>query len=91
MTETTLVIQHSVLDNGRTMAMVGHIGESATENFNAAEHVEADMDILCDALGTLILAAESSGIKPSVQSLRDCIGRLEELFVDASGKGSLAA
>lgn len=43
-----------------------------------------DMAILCEAICLLIHSAEKQKIKPSPDSLRDCIKHLENGFADAS-------
>lgn len=50
---------------------------------NAAMVID-DMACLCEALCTLIHLAEDQGIKPSPDSLRDCINHLKSGFGDAS-------
>ena len=47
-------------------------------------NIISDMATLCEALCTLIHAAEDEGIKKSPASLRDCIKHLEDGFADAS-------
>lgn len=49
-----------------------------------ADMVIDDMAALCEAICTLIHLAEDQGIKPSANSLRDCIAHLKAGFGDAS-------
>lgn len=53
------------------------------EEENAAM-VILDMASLCEAVCTMIHLAEDQGIKPSADSLRDCIKHLTAGFADAS-------
>ena len=59
----------------------------AGDNVNTTDEgycIISDMATLCEALCTLIHAAEDQGIKKSPASLRDCIKHLENGFADAS-------
>jgi hypothetical protein len=67
--------------------------EPYNENMTKEEFTESivgDMATLCEGLCTLIHVAEQQGLKPSAESLRDCIKHLEDGFSDASYKGMMA-
>jgi hypothetical protein len=53
-----------------------------TNSEEASEVIQKDMACLCEALSTLIHAAEQSGYKSSSESLKDCITHLERGFAD---------
>lgn len=60
---------------------------SAKFEYGGLHPVLADMSTLCEGLCTLIHVADQNNIKPSAQSLRDCIRHLEKGFADATYKG----
>lgn len=45
-----------------------------------------DMAILCEAICTLIHAANTMGVKPDYQSVKDCIDHFKKGFMDESYK-----
>lgn len=66
--------------------------QSVTRNGNSLEPVEENdiitkMAALCEGICTLIHCAESEGIKPSHQSIKDCIKHITDGFIDASYVG----
>jgi len=73
------------IDGGRKSAIkIIHV-ERSGKNINPTDgnfDVVDDMATLCEAICTLIHAAESSGVKDSASSLRSCIKHLEDGFVD---------
>lgn len=77
------------IDSDRTEPGPIIIGKPAEFSMpkNAQEHAQMVMDdmiSLCEALCTMIHLAEDQGIKPSADSLRDCIKHLTAGFADAS-------
>ncbi len=74
-------------DNGRAKISVME-GEIIDEGFVGVEADDpvAVMPFLCEALCALIHVAEADGLKTSTDSLRSCIGHLENGTFDASYK-----
>ena len=56
-------------------------GESKEE---LSKQIIEDMATLCEGICTLIHVADQQGLKPSADSLRDCIKHLESGFADSS-------
>lgn len=55
----------------------------------AAAMIIVDMATLCEAVCTLIHVADQNGIKPSADSVRDCLKHIEHGFGDASYIGKV--
>lgn len=51
---------------------------------DAQQETIENMGALCEAILAMIHAADQAGIKPSHESMYDCINHLTEGFVDAS-------
>jgi hypothetical protein len=45
-----------------------------------------DMNILCEAVGSMIKLCHTEGIKKDSESIRDCVDRLKKIFIDTSFK-----
>ena len=56
-----------------------------TDDSNTIELMAA----LCEGICTLIHCADHEGVKPSYQSVRDCIKHITDGFADASYKGQI--
>lgn len=55
-----------------------------------AEIIVLDMATLCEGICTLIHVADQQGLKPSADSLRDCIKHLQDGFSDANYIGKFS-
>lgn len=58
------------------------VGDSLSADEDEKPDPVRDMAFLCEALCTVIHAAEGAKIKDSASSLRDCINHLEQGFAD---------
>jgi hypothetical protein len=77
----TLMIQFDTEDETGTIK-IGPVSEDKNQEPNPL----LDMDILCEALGTLIRLCHKVGIKDESDAMRDCIKYLQDRFIDENYK-----
>ena len=77
--------------NREPQILIAHANRNGDNIENTDDHynILSDMDMLCEALCTMIHAAKNEGIQDSATSLRQCIKHLELGFSDASYTASL--
>lgn len=82
------VVQVDIDTNRTPPVYLGKPKEFSRSEEHYAQEVIDDMATLCEGICTLIHVAEKYNIKPSADSLRDCIKHITDGFADASYKGT---